>query len=324
MMFPESRLKRTLRRHLPWLRTEHRLTAAYISQSLYRRHYVVTRRQVARYVTARRTVLFSPGFPLASRDFAVTKALIKLGVRATRVHESRAPEAVFAWRDSTVVRSDEVASLVSVYGRVINALCLDIGKERVEQVHQSVFGYGLAVDPRLGGPYLRKSIENAKHDARIFDAAAEPDLGYVYQRPLQNRYAEGLFEEIRLPYVGACLPVCIVKLKVDERRFLGMPGLDEIRTVESDELYAVANAVPLELMFSREEIAQFDRFAREMGLDCGEFDIIRDGDNGRLYLIDVNKTAAGPTILLGPRDMSRYLDTYAEAVDALLNRFSVN
>lgn len=324
MVFPDSRLKRALRKHLPWLRTEQRLTAAYISQRLFRRHFVVTRRQVARYVTTRKNVLFGPGFPHAGSDYAIIKTLVRLGIRATLVREARDPEAVFAWSDSTLVPSDDLAALVSVYGRVINANCVDIGKDRVEHVHQSVLGYGLAVDPRAVGTHLRKSIENSTHDARIFDTATEPERGYVYQRPIRNRFAARLFEEIRLPYVGGCLSVCMLKLKVDERRFAGMPAFSELPAFESDQLYAVANAVPLALMLSPDETAQIDRFAAEMGLDCGELDVIRDVEDGRVYVIDVNKTAAGPTIALGSRDMRRYLDAYAGAVEALLARFSVS
>ena len=323
MKLRDSRVKRAVRGKLPWLRHDQRLTAAYISRPAFRKHYVISRRQVVRYVTSRRTVLFAPGFPHAGQHCTIVKVLIRLGVRSTPIPERRPSEAVVLWSDTTVVPEDLAASLVSAHGQVINSGCLDIGKDRVEEVHQSVFGYGLVADPRAGGPYLRKSVENSTHDARVFDEPAEPEPGFVYQRVLQNRYPGGLYEEIRLPYVGGCLPVCMLKLKVDERRFKGMPDIDELGVVENDKLYAFANAVPLEFLLSNEETTLVDRFCREMGLDYGELDVVRDIENGRLYVIDVNKTPGGPTIVLGPRDMRRYLDPYAEAVSALLAQFAL-
>lgn len=323
MHLPDSAAKRFLGRKLPWFRSDQRTTAAYVASAGFRTHYVVTRRQVARYVSTRRTVLFGPGAPLAHRHSTIVKALVRLGIRATGVPERRGPEAVMAWLDATVVSPDHVTELVRTYGRVINAQCVDIGKDAVEETHRAAFGYGMAVDPRQGGTYVRKSVDNATHDALVFEGPSEPEPGYVYQRLIHNRFRDGLYEEMRVPYIGSCLPVCILKLKVPARRFRGMPDLDEIRELDRGDFHAFANAVPLELMITKEEMASIDRFAQKIGLDYGEFDVLRDTDNGRLYVIDANKTPGGPTIAFGPRDMRRYLDAYTDAVESMLTHYAL-
>src|SRR3954454_7156229 len=43
-------------------------------------------------------------------------------------------------------------------------------------------------------------------------------------------------------------------------------------------------------VFTPEEVRQILAFARAMGVDYGEFDILRDRSDGRIYVVDVNKT----------------------------------
>ena len=47
-------------------------------------------------------------------------------------------------------------------------------------------------------------------------------------------------------------------------------------------------------LFNQEEIANIIHFYRRIGMDLGELDVIRDKDNGRLYIVDANNTSSGP------------------------------
>jgi hypothetical protein len=43
-------------------------------------------------------------------------------------------------------------------------------------------------------------------------------------------------------------------------------------------------------VFSRQEQRQIASFCREIGLDFGCIDVMRDVTDGRIYIVDVNKT----------------------------------
>lgn len=51
-------------------------------------------------------------------------------------------------------------------------------------------------------------------------------------------------------------------------------------------------------VFSSEEIEAIARFCAAFGLDWGGLDILRDRYDGRIYIVDVNKTDVGPIIAL--------------------------
>ena len=51
-------------------------------------------------------------------------------------------------------------------------------------------------------------------------------------------------------------------------------------------------------VFSSEELERIRAFTQAMGLDVGGMDILRDREDGRLYIVDVNKTDMGPPLIL--------------------------
>ena len=143
-----------------------------------------------------------------------------------------------------------------------NVQCLDIGKDAVEEAHQAAFGYGMAVDPRHGGTYVRKSVDNATHDALVFEGPSEPEPGYVYQRLIQNGFA-GLDEEMAFPH-RLLLPVC------PRTEGAGAEVQRDARSRRNPragwgDFHAFANAVPLELMITREEMTLIDGSRRRSG-----------------------------------------------------------
>jgi hypothetical protein len=62
---------------------------------------------------------------------------------------------------------------------------------------------------------------------------------------------------------------------------------------------------PVEEALSAEEIRNIRKFARSIGLDYGELDVLRDRDDGRTYIVDANKTPTGPSYRL-PSAESRH------------------
>lgn len=172
---------------------------------------------------------------------------------------------------------------------LVNFGAVDISKSRVAEAFERAFGYPLAVCPRRGrGIAVEKSEANGLHDGQVVRLPIEPRPGRVYQKLVNNRAADGLVEDLRTPTVGG-RPVCVfVKRRPVAHRF----GNDNV-------------ACPLrapEEVFSAEEIAAIGRFCAEIGFDWGGLDILRDCDDGRLYIVDANKTDMGPPVAMPLRD----------------------
>ncbi|MBL8551949.1 MAG: hypothetical protein JNJ73_18315 [Hyphomonadaceae bacterium] len=175
--------------------------------------------------------------------------------------------------------------------RLINFNCTDVSKSRIAAAFEAAFGYPLALEPtRHTGPAVEKSELNGAHDGRTIECPAAPRPGHVYQRLIDNRSqkrdARGreLVEDFRCPTVGG-KPICVfIKRRPIDARF----GNDNSE---------VELALP-EQLFSVDELSRIGDFARRLGLDWGGVDVLRDKGEGRLYIVDANKTDMGPPIAL--------------------------
>jgi hypothetical protein len=175
--------------------------------------------------------------------------------------------------------------------RLINFDCVDVSKSRIAAAFEAAFGYELALDPAAHrGPAVEKSELNGAHDGRIVACPSPARPGYVYQRLIDNRAAQRggdgaeLVEDFRCPTVGG-RPVCVfIKRRAIATRFANQNCEVELTTPER--------------VFSPDEIARIGDFARRLGLDWGGVDVLRDRAEGRLYIVDANKTDMGPPIAL--------------------------
>jgi len=224
-----------------------------------------------------RRILALPDKPVPQS--ALYKIAHRLGYRFV-ADENERPDVIIAWEDCTIRRADARLDRLAATSRVINVGAADISKRRVAEVYERVFGYALKVDPRsCSGPILRKSDNNARHDGTIITAPVEPEPGYVYQR-LINNAVDGLYENIRVPVFGSIVAYCLLQRCSPKHRF----------TLEQGN----ARLVEVDRVFTPDELALLRLFCREMGLDYGEIDVLRDADDGRLYVVDVNTTPFGP------------------------------
>ncbi|WP_146216210.1 hypothetical protein [Nitrospira lenta] len=205
------------------------------------------------------------------------------------------------WEDRTVRQREATLDRVSLTQPVLNSRCLDISKCRVEVVHQAVFGYGLAVNPReFTGRCVKKSNENALHDGTIIQGpVAQVDELCVYQRVVNNSRDGKFVEDIRVPVFGKTIPFCYRKIRPIERRFSNQNNLAELCEVSE--------------VLSAQEVDLVLRFCHEMGLDYGEVDVLRDEDDGRIHIIDVNNTPFGPPNHLGENDVRQALNKLSAA-----------
>lgn len=221
-------------------------------------------------------ILAFPARP--SPKSALFKIAHRLGYRITQ-DSSRPVDLVIAWEDCTVrTRNLELGRLASIR-RVINLGVSDISKECVMEVFETIFGYSIQVDPeRHAGLMVRKSNLNARHDGKVIQGPAPREEGFVYQRLINNVVA-GRFQEARISVFGSHM-CCLIERYPASQRFILNRGDGTLGTIGE--------------VFSAFEIAQLQHFCAEMGLEYGAIDVLRDSNDGRIYVVDANNTPFGP------------------------------
>ncbi len=191
-----------------------------------------------------------------------------------------------------------------------NVGCFDIRKSVVARVFEETFGYGLAIDPTTHqGPVVEKSESNGKHDGRIVVCPlTQPARDRVYQRLVDNTFDGREFVDIRTPVVGGRIPFVYLKRRTRELRF-------------SNDNHRV-DLVDADAMLSKQEQTQIAGFASAMALDFGGLDVLRDRADGRIYIVDANKTDMGPPSALSGlnklKAMRGLADAFANLVDKRL------
>lgn len=195
----------------------------------------------------------------------------------------------------------EIASTALPAGRpVVNHRCTNITKSKVAEVFEAVFGYPLTIDPhRYHGLALRKSERNGVHDGQIVPCPMHKTRpGHTYQRLIDNS-RDGLhFIDIRTPIVDGDIPVVYLKHRSFSARF-------------SNDNHAVTLS-DADTQFTKEEQTLIARFSHEIGLDFGGIDVLRDRRDGRIYIVDVNKTDMGPPTALPAQDKMRAMRLLAD------------
>ncbi len=206
----------------------------------------------------------------------------------------------FFWDDSTFC--DE-SKLPAIQINNINGHCKDISKEKVDKVFPQVFGYDLSVDPLIyKGKCVIKSNENAQHDGRVIECPVNKlEEGVVYQKIIDNKFDENSVVDIRVPILGNTIPLVYYKFKTFEKRFTNDIFKAELHKTED--------------VLSAEEIKNILSFAKEMKLDYGELDILRNREDNKIYIVDVNKTPWGPPATLPEEDCETAIEKMSDVFE---------
>jgi hypothetical protein len=198
-------------------------------------------------------------------------------------------DVVMQFEDATFT-PNPAPSRLKAGAKLINFSCTDVSKSKVAHASAVAFGHALAVDPATHiGPAVEKSEINAAHDGRIVQCPTQPLPGRTYQRVIDNRGLDpNLVEDLRTCTVGG-KPVCVfIKRREVTKRFLNTNVDVTLKTPEE--------------VFSADERERIGAFTRELGLEWGGVDVLRDKADGRLYIVDANKTDMGPPIGLNLPD----------------------
>lgn len=244
---------------------------------------------------SRGTICCYPQYPLPFHTMYRIAAVNRYTLTST---PEKADSIIF-FKDTTCHRPDTILQRLHQYRAIINYRCQDIGKHHVDSVHQRVFGYGLTIDPRTyGKPYVKKSTINSLHNYAIQTVPEQPDKAYVYQRVVYNEINKEVID-IRLPIYDKVLPVCTLKYRPVDIRF--------------GDLSTHAEIVQTASVLSPQELQNIERFCTAIGLDCGELDVLRDYQDGRIYVVDVNNTPSSPARALTKKDKKRAIELFAKA-----------
>jgi hypothetical protein len=189
-----------------------------------------------------------------------------------------------------------------------NVGCFDIRKSVVARVFEEIFGYDLKVDPLTHqGIAVEKSELNGKHDGRmIVCPVATPLPGHVYQRIVENTFDGAEHVDIRTPIVGGrTTPYVFLKKRSRAKRFTN----DNHRV----------DLAPIDAMLSKDEQEKIAAFAAAMHLDFGGLDVLRDRHDGRIYIVDANKTDMGPPAAMKYQDKLAAMRALAEAFASVID-----
>ncbi|MEZ5894150.1 MAG: hypothetical protein R3C58_13535 [Parvularculaceae bacterium] len=192
---------------------------------------------------------------------------------------------------------------------VFNIDCFDIRKSVVARVFEETFGYCLEIDPTTHhGLAVEKSERNGKHDGKMIECPiAAPKPGHVYQRIVENTFDGAEHVDIRTPIVGGrTTPYVFLKKRTRALRFTN----DNHRV----------DLAPIDAMLSKAEQEKISEFATNMRLDFGGLDILRDRHDGRIYIVDANKTDMGPPAAMRGQDKLTAMRALGEAFAGAIDR----
>ncbi|MCP5432065.1 MAG: hypothetical protein H6923_02210 [Alphaproteobacteria bacterium] len=233
--------------------------------------------------------------------YLIWNVMTFLGARAAK--DPRDCDVLYYFEDATQAKAN-LDRLIEENRHVVNLRCTDIGKDRVAATFERVFGYPLSVDPRSHvGPAVRKSVQNAAHDGTVVACPlADVPEGVVFQRLIDNAPDGAHVQDIRVPIIGETIPFAYIKERPLEIRF-------------ANENSRVSFHETAELL-SAGEVEKILAFAREMHLEVGSCDVLRDRVSGRIYIVDANKTCMGPPVALPLYDKLRALNRLARTFEA--------
>ncbi len=227
----------------------------------------------------RKLLLAHPHYP--SRGSTLYKASRTINYTLTNKPRKSHQLAVF-WEYATFRQEFQVLEEIKNQCTVLNLYSRDISKVKVDQVHLEVFGYNTFVDPlSYSGKIVQKNDVNAIHDGQILQGPlAKVEEGFIYQILINNKFKEDLVLDIRVPVVGKALDFVYLKYRDINERFKNTTVNTEVKSLSD--------------ILSAEEIKQINTFCKRMSLEYGELDVLRNRDDGKIYIVDVNNTPQGP------------------------------
>jgi len=220
-------------------------------------------------------------------------------------HYSSSADVVVYWEYLTFRKEFEFLESLQ-HQEIVNLHSRNIGKIYVDAAFAKIFGYATIINPTtFHGVCVKKNDINATHDGEIIQCPIEiAEPGYIYQILINNEAPNEQVMDIRVPVVGEVLDFIYLKYRSISERFVNS-------TTNTFKKPSVE-------VFSQQEISLINDFCKEIQLDFGELDILRNWDDGKIYIVDVNNTPQGPPANIGKQE---YKQAVAGIADAFSKRF---
>ncbi|MFW5657640.1 MAG: hypothetical protein ACOC10_03370 [Bacteroidota bacterium] len=260
-------------------------------------HFYLLVRNYFRNGFQHKTLLAHPHYP--SRNSTIYKVAKKLGLNITNKPGKHIDLAIY-WEYATIREEYHELEALADRVQVLNLQSRDISKVFVDDVFYEVFGYRTFVDPlTFKGKCVQKSDINAQHDGKVIDCPInKKEEGYIYQLLINNEVENDFVEDIRVPVVMEALPIIYMKYRTISSRFKNLAGKSRVEKIET--------------VLTPEEISLINVFCKRIKLEYGEIDVLRNKDDGKIYIVDVNNTAQGPPTNIIPEDGKYSIDVIAD------------
>ena len=249
-----------------------------------------------------KSILVHPHYP--SRGSTIYKVGKKMNYNITN-KPCKSIQFGVAWEYLTFREEFHLLKVLSKTKPVVNLYSRDISKIFIDGVHQEIFGYCTIVDPlTFKGKIVRKNDINAVHDGAILQGPLDTiEKGYIYQILIDNATPDDLVMDIRVPIVKEMLDFVYIKHRSISERFTNSTVTSTIAATNT--------------LFSTEEIALINKYCAALKLEYGELDVLRNKDDNKIYVVDVNNTPQGPPANTSKTDGELVLSKIATALQSL-------
>lgn len=241
-----------------------------------------------------KTILVYPEYP--NKRTTIFKIAKLLNYNLTNNIKAK-HSVVINWEDTTF--RNHFPELEILPSKVININSSNISKIYVDKIFNDVFGYCTIIDPeQYKGKIVRKSDLNAKHDGEILNGPLKSiDRNSIYQILIDNSLNEKLVEDIRVPIIKNTLDFVYIKHRDINERFKNT-------TVKTDY-------VDIKSVLSEKEITLINSFCNKLNFEFGELDILRNKDDNKIYIVDINNTPYGPPANISKENSEKALKILA-------------
>ena len=159
----------------------------------------------------------------------------------------------------------------------INGRCKNVEKWYVDKIFTEIFGYSSLIDPSKPGICIKKNNKQCSKSGGLIVTPCKAEPGYIYQRYIDN--VNGDYREVIRLITSKKDMMIHTKL---------MKGL-----VRDGREHCIDVKVDWDKsLLSVDEREKTIKFTEIMGMEWGELDALRDRNNGKLYIIDVNNIPA--------------------------------
>jgi hypothetical protein len=208
------------------------------------------------------------------------------------------------WSDYEIPHA--IRSRLPAEVHIINDTHFRCDKRNVAHHAEVALGYSLAIDPcTFVGNGVRKSRRNAAHDGVVLSFPIhDPSDDFTYERLVNNEDGSAMVRDIRVPVIFDEIPFVYLKFRPKRYRF------------SNDNCYC--EKVETSAALSPAETERCLRFSSSIGLEYGELDVLRDQNDGQIYIVDANNTPMGPPNQLGAEEAADALNIMGDCISRAL------